>query len=101
MTDALVLTLEAIARARRLADMIDQAQAARIAAAPDGLPAFDPVTVGIDAIVGMLKRDPQAFIDDNLAYLVLVNDAVLYVVNGGEPSATLAEWAPGIEVEPG
>lgn len=92
------LTPEAVARAVRLADIVDQAQAARIAAAPEDSLAFDPVTLGIDAVLGRLRRDPQSFIDENLGYLMLINDAVLYVVSGTEPTPLLIEWAPGIEV---
>lgn len=84
------------ARAVNLAEAADAAMAARIAALPDGEgPGL--IEIGIDAALTKLRTDPQAMLDENLDYLLLINDAMVYVTDPtGEPSERLLEWAPGL-----
>jgi hypothetical protein len=79
------------ARARTLAEALDQGMADRIAASEDQ-PGM--IEIGIGAILGQLRTDPQGLLDDNLDYLLLVQDALNYVLTG-ETSELLAEWSGG------
>jgi hypothetical protein len=84
------------ARAVNLATAADAAMAQRIANLPDGEgPGL--IELGLDAVLTKLRTDPQGFMDDNLDYLLLINDAMVYVTDPtGEPSERLLEWAPGL-----
>jgi hypothetical protein len=91
MTRTYTLTSEQVARGRQLADALDAGLADRIAAAETepGL-----IEIGIGAVLGQLRSDPQALVNDNLDYLLLVQDALAFVLTG-ETSGLLAEWAAG------
>jgi hypothetical protein len=91
----IVLDDASTARAVNLAAAADAALAARIAALPDG-EGPGMIEIGIDAVLTKLRTDPQGFLDDNLDYLLLINDAMVYVTGQGEPSERLLEWAPGL-----
>src|SRR5664279_4871339 len=90
------LSPEAIARAVKLANLADLAMANRIAASDEGPSMVD---IGLDAVLTTFRRDPQSFVDDNVPYLLMLNDALTYVIGGGEPTARLIAWAPGLEAE--
>ena len=92
----IALNPDQTARAVNLATAADAAMAARIANLPDGEGA-GLIELGLDAVLTKLRTDPQGFLDDNLDYLLLINDAMVYVTDPtSEPSARLIEWAPGL-----
>lgn len=92
----IALTSAMTARAVNLAEAADAAMAQRIAALPDGEgPGL--IEIGIDAALTKLRTDPQGMLDENLDYLLLINDAMVYVTDPeSAPSARLLEWAPGL-----
>jgi CMP-N-acetylneuraminic acid synthetase len=88
-----VLSDPAVARARALADALDAAMAERVILSTDG--EIDILTMGLAYVVDKLRADPQAVVDDNLGWLLLVLDALAYVTDG-TMTDRLTEYAPSL-----
>lgn len=87
------LTIAAIVRAKTLAQAMDEAMAAQVAASDEGM---SVVAWGISEVVARLGSDPQKMLDDNLEWLLLVLDALAYVTDGAAPTDRLLRYAPGL-----
>lgn len=92
----IVLDAPSLARAARLATSLDAAMAASILAADDD-EGIDIVTMGIGAVVDRLGTDPQAFLDENIGWVMLLFDALAWVTGEhATPSPRVLAYAPDL-----